>query len=125
MYMWQLKEKTTQNRRLISEEKRCNSFHTTKGTLLSSIGSANQLGELFDHGCDAISIYLVLMSGASAVGLADYPWSLLVFIVLLVHVNFVYHWQTYVCGSLHFNMYVSHCDMCGGGETPIIVTVFA
>ena len=67
-------------------------------------GSANQLGELFDHGCDAVSMFLILMSGASAVGIHDYPISLLVFVVLLNQVNFVYHWQTFVSGTLHFNL---------------------
>lgn len=67
-------------------------------------GSANQLGELFDHGCDAISMFLILTSGASAVGLHDYPISFLMFVVLLNQVNFVYHWQTFVCGTLHFNL---------------------
>jgi diacylglycerol cholinephosphotransferase len=68
-------------------------------------GSANQLGELFDHGCDAVSLFLILMSGASAIGIHDYPISLLVFVVLLNQVNFVYHWQTFVCGTLHFNLF--------------------
>ena len=70
----------------------------------SITGSANQLGELFDHGCDSISLYLLLLSGVSAVGLHDYPLSLLMFVVLLGNINFVYHWQTYVCGTLHFNL---------------------
>ena len=69
-----------------------------------STGSANQLGELFDHGCDAISLLLVLTSGASAIGLHDNPITLISYVVLLGQINYVYHWQTYVCGTLHFNL---------------------
>jgi hypothetical protein len=49
-------------------------------------------------------LFFVLTSGVSSVGLHDYQLSLLLFVVLLGQVNFVYHWQTYVCGTLHFNL---------------------
>ena len=65
-------------------------------------GTNNQLGELFDHGCDAISTFLVALAGASACGLNEYPYITLVFILLLETVNYMYHWQTYVSGVLYF-----------------------
>ena len=83
------------------------SLDAVDGKQARRTGSANQLGELFDHGCDAISLYLILASAASAVGLHDYPVSLLMFVVLLGQVNFVYHWQSYVSGTLHFNQLVT------------------
>ena len=67
-------------------------------------GSANQLGELFDHGCDTISLLLVLLSGASSIGLHDYPVGVVLFLVLVGQVTFVYHWQTYVSGTLYFKL---------------------
>ena len=65
-------------------------------------GSNTPLGELFDHGCDAVSTYLVVVSGMSAIGLHEYPDTMLVFIVLVLSLNFFYHWQTYVSGVLYF-----------------------
>lgn len=79
-------------------------------------GSANQLGELFDHGCDAINMFFILIAGASSVGLHDNPISLLTFVVLLNQINFVYHWQTFVSGTLRFNLLVTELS-------PIIVII--
>lgn len=36
-------------------------------------GSANPLGELFDHGCDSISTVFVALSACTAVQLGYYP----------------------------------------------------
>lgn len=36
-------------------------------------GSANPLGELFDHGCDSISTVFVALSACTAVQLGFYP----------------------------------------------------
>ena len=68
------------------------------------LGSSNQLGELFDHGCDALSTFLIAVSGVSAIGMQDRPVTMLAFVVLLEQVNFAYHWEAYVSGVLHFNL---------------------
>ena len=65
-------------------------------------GTATPLGELFDHGCDAISTFIVALAGASAVGLNEYPYLMITFVLLIEFVNYVYHWQTYVSGCLYF-----------------------
>lgn len=36
-------------------------------------GSANPLGELFDHGCDSLSTVFVAVSACTAVQLGNYP----------------------------------------------------
>lgn len=67
--------------------------------------SNNPLGEFFDHGCDAISIFFVAIAGMCATGMHDYPYAMLSFIIIVLELSFVYHWQTYVCGTLHFKRY--------------------
>lgn len=60
------------------------------------------LGELFDHGCDAITTFLAVLTALSAVAIHTEIKSAVFFTALLLSLNFVYHWQTYVCGVLHF-----------------------
>lgn len=69
-------------------------------------GTNSPLGELFDHGCDSISTYLVVVSGISAIGVSasEHPYMILYFMELLMLTNLCYHWQTYVCGVLHFKL---------------------
>lgn len=62
----------------------------------------NPLGELFDHGCDAISTFIVVLAGASAAGLNEYPNYCLSFVLIIELLNYCYHWQTYVSGTLYF-----------------------
>ena len=69
-------------------------------------GTNNQLGELFDHGCDAISTFCVALSGVSAAALIEYPYMMLWFVMAIEVLNYVYHWQTYVSGVLYFKRYV-------------------
>ncbi|XP_064400073.1 cholinephosphotransferase 1-like [Halichondria panicea] len=64
--------------------------------------SSTPLGEFFDHGCDAISIFFVAVVGMCATGMHDRPYAILFFVLLILELTFVYHWQTYVCGTLHF-----------------------
>ena len=68
-------------------------------------GSNSPLGELFDHGCDALSTLFVGLTGVSAIGLQSHPYILLGFMLLALELAFFYHWQTYVCGILHFKRY--------------------
>lgn len=69
-------------------------------------GSSSPLGELFDHGCDAVSTIFVATSLSVALKLSnDSPW--LVFAVCAFGMNcfYVAHWQTYVTGSLRFGKF--------------------
>ena len=65
-------------------------------------GTNNQLGEIFDHGCDAISMFCVAISGVSAGAVNQYPYLMLCFIICIEVLNYMYHWQTYVSGTLYF-----------------------
>ena len=67
-------------------------------------GTNNQLGEMFDHGCDALSTFVILLASSSAVALNQWPYVNLLFILLIEVLNFVYHWQTYVSGTLYFKL---------------------
>ena len=84
-------------------------------------GSANPLGELFDHGCDAVSTYLVALCGVSSIGMASFPMMAVFFVVLLLELNFCYHWQTYVCGKLYFYS----VDVTEGQYTSMAVFIIA
>jgi phosphatidylglycerophosphate synthase len=70
-------------------------------------GTNTPLGELFDHGCDAISGFTVLFSALSAVGTHDFPLLMLGFSLLLIVLTYCYHWQTYVSGILYFKKYAT------------------
>lgn len=70
-------------------------------------GSNNQLGEIFDHGCDAISTFCVAISGISAAALNEFPYLMLAFVLCIEILNYIYHWQTYVSGVLYFKRSVS------------------
>ncbi len=65
-------------------------------------GTNSPLGEFFDHGCDAVSTYLVVVSAACAIGGGHMPTIVINFVILYLVLNFAYHWQTYVSGVLHF-----------------------
>lgn len=85
-------------------------------------GTNNQLGELFDHGCDAISTFLVALAGASAAGLNEYPYLMLTFVMLMELINYIYHWQTYVSGCLYFKKVdCTEAQFCHIG---VMITVF-
>ena len=65
-------------------------------------GTNNPLGEMFDHGCDTISTFLLALTGASAAALHEYPYILIVYVLIMEFLNYAYHWQTYVSGCLYF-----------------------
>ncbi len=65
-------------------------------------GSSSPLGELFDHGCDAVSVVFVSLAIACSLGLGNYPNFLFYFFVNNVFIFYLAHWQTYVTGVLVF-----------------------
>lgn len=68
-------------------------------------GTSSPLGEYFDHGCDAITVFLYAVVASCAPGMSEFPYLMLVLVVIVVQLNFSYHWQTYVCGVLHFKQW--------------------
>ncbi|XP_018572657.1 choline/ethanolaminephosphotransferase 1 isoform X2 [Anoplophora glabripennis] len=65
-------------------------------------GTANPLGELFDHGCDSISTVFVALSACIAVQLGYYPGWMFFQCFCAVTLFYCAHWQTYVSGTLRF-----------------------
>ncbi|XP_054164044.1 cholinephosphotransferase 1-like isoform X2 [Oppia nitens] len=60
------------------------------------------LGELFDHGCDAVSTIFVSLSVCLAVDLGHLPALMVMLQVMAVALFYMAHWQTYVTGELRF-----------------------
>eukprot|EP00794_Sanderia_malayensis_P012172 gene12172-13428_t len=65
-------------------------------------GSCSPLGELFDHGCDAISTVAVSLAITCSLGLGNYPNFLFYFFINNVFIYYLAHWQTYISGVLVF-----------------------
>lgn len=80
--------------------------------------SATPLGELFDHGCDALSALMMGIACGSAASLGDYPAFYPVSCFVVLSLFYCSHWQAYVCGKLTFRWYVSDfitqmfCTLC-------------
>ncbi|RNA33640.1 cholinephosphotransferase 1 isoform X2 [Brachionus plicatilis] len=64
--------------------------------------SSSPLGELFDHGCDAISTIFVTVAFAVGMKLGKDPWIMFSMVLLGMSAFYTAHWQTYVTGSLKF-----------------------
>lgn len=67
-------------------------------------GTSSPLGEYFDHGLDAITTFTYAATAACIPGLQEYPMYLILLVGCMIHVNYVYHWQTYVSGVLYFKL---------------------
>ncbi|XP_066275721.1 cholinephosphotransferase 1-like isoform X2 [Branchiostoma lanceolatum] len=63
-------------------------------------GSSTPLGELFDHGSDAISTVLISVATACAMKLGQTPDLLFFMIFLTSFVFYCTHWETYVSGTM-------------------------
>jgi len=63
----------------------------------------NQLGELFDHGCDAVSNILLIPCCGGAAALNERPNLFLALIAIQLSLFYCYHWLSYVIGELRFN----------------------
>ncbi len=66
------------------------------------ISWCNSLGELFDHGCDAILTILYAIAAGCTSGLVEHPTLLLLLVFMIMFVCYIYHWQAYVSGILYF-----------------------
>lgn len=66
--------------------------------------SSSPLGELFDHGCDSISIVFVSVGTIAAVRLGTLPNWMFFCCFISMFMFFCAQWQTYVSGTLRFGM---------------------
>lgn len=67
-------------------------------------GSATPLGELFDHGCDAVSALMLGISCGSPAYLGDKPMVFAFIVFSIMTLYYLSHWQAYVCGKLTFRL---------------------
>jgi len=65
-------------------------------------GTSSPLGELFDHGCDSVSVIFVAVGVSTMTGLGAHP--MVMFMVCFTAIALFYsaHWQTFVSGTLKF-----------------------
>ena len=69
-------------------------------------GSSSPLGELFDHGCDAISMVVVITGAAVTLKLGQLPhWMVTVSVGASV-MFYLTHWRAYVSGVVRFGRQV-------------------
>lgn len=66
--------------------------------------SSSPLGELFDHGCDAVSIAFIICGACIAMQLGTSPCLMLFECFGTMFVFYVAHWQAYCSGQLRFGM---------------------
>ncbi|GMR61045.1 hypothetical protein PMAYCL1PPCAC_31240, partial [Pristionchus mayeri] len=64
--------------------------------------SSSPLGELFDHGCDAVSQVFVTLNICYALSLGKVDNAVLIVNVLSVIIFYCAHWSTYCTGQLRF-----------------------
>ncbi|CAK9301751.1 unnamed protein product [Gordionus sp. m RMFG-2023] len=64
--------------------------------------SSSPLGELFDHGCDAISAVFAVLSVCISAKLGVWPGPALFIALLTLFAFYTAHWHTYVSGRLLF-----------------------
>lgn len=66
--------------------------------------SSSALGELFDHGCDAVSTVFVAVGTCICCGIGRYPDWMFFCGFVGMFMFFCAHWQTYVSGTLRFGL---------------------
>lgn len=64
--------------------------------------SSTPLGELFDHGCDAISTVFVAIALGTSLKYGQTPWLMFFMCFMGMSAFYIAHWQTYVTGTLTF-----------------------
>uniref|UniRef100_A0A0R3Q776 TRC8_N domain-containing protein n=1 Tax=Brugia timori TaxID=42155 RepID=A0A0R3Q776_9BILA len=74
----------------------------TDGKQARRTGSSSPLGELLDHGCDAMSQVLVTLNVCYAMLLGQERYMVLFVTVLSVVLFYCAHWSTYCTGRLKF-----------------------
>uniref|UniRef100_A0A3Q3D8I3 Cholinephosphotransferase 1 n=1 Tax=Hippocampus comes TaxID=109280 RepID=A0A3Q3D8I3_HIPCM len=66
--------------------------------------TSSPLGELFDHGCDAVSTVFVAVGTCISCGIGRYPHWIFFCGFIGMFMFFCAHWQTYVSGTLRFGL---------------------
>lgn len=66
-------------------------------------GTSSPLGQLFDHGCDALNAVLICTVLAGAWRLGDHPWLMLVILFNIFFAFFMGQWEEYHTGLMMLN----------------------
>lgn len=64
--------------------------------------TSSPLGELFDHGCDALSTLFVPIGLCISIGLGEWPIVMFLQFFIFVTLFYIAHWQCYVTGFIEF-----------------------
>lgn len=67
--------------------------------------TCSHLGEMFDHGCDAISMYLLPLAYFAIIGLGDSPTAMFIEFFILNSMFYTYQWQSFVSGCMSFDSF--------------------
>lgn len=67
--------------------------------------SSSPLGELFDHGCDALSIVFVFIGTCMTVQLGTFPFLYFFTCISTLFLYYMAHWQTFCSGTLQFGFF--------------------
>ena len=67
-------------------------------------GSSSPLGELFDHGCDALSMVIVITGAAITLKLGQLPHWMVFLCITAVTMFYLTHWRAYVIGVVRFGL---------------------
>ncbi|CAH8441370.1 unnamed protein product [Heterobilharzia americana] len=77
-------------------------------------GSCSQLGELFDHGCDALSTCILPICYFIVIGFNEWPILMFIQYFCIQTIFYLAHWRCYVTGVLAFDR--SHSRYCIFGD---------
>lgn len=77
----------------------------TDGKQARRTNTCSPLGELFDHGCDALSQIFVALEVNLSILLGHYPKLFLFVCIIAQSMFYCAHWQTYVSGTLTFGKF--------------------
>lgn len=65
-------------------------------------GSSSPLGELFDHGCDSVSVVFVVVGVVTMTSMGESPMMMFIVCFTAIALFYIAHWQTFVSGTLKF-----------------------
>ncbi|CAH8829405.1 unnamed protein product [Trichobilharzia szidati] len=87
-------------------------------------GSSSQLGELFDHGCDAISTCILPIGYFITIGFNDWPVLMFIQYFCIQSLFYLAHWRCYVTGILSFDRVGVTEGLVIGMVTSMITSIF-
>ncbi|OAF68999.1 hypothetical protein A3Q56_03256 [Intoshia linei] len=81
------------------------SLDAIDGKHARKIGMSSALGEIFDHGCDAISTIFISISIMTSLRLGMYPYLYLMMVFTAQSIFYIVHWRGYLTGRILFSKF--------------------